>query len=121
MLLAASGLHFNSTFFWHSLVGPSTAFLQGLETTVYLAVISQALATIIGLLLAVARRSKILPLRAFVSVYSWAFRGTPLLIHQPSYSMINRWIEGGLLGTLGELGVGCIAFSPLAQGLLTDR
>ncbi|MEF2977038.1 L-glyceraldehyde 3-phosphate reductase [Subtercola sp. YIM 133946] len=47
--------------------------------------------------------------------------GTPLLIHQPSYSMFNRWIEGGLLDTLGELGVGCIAFSPLAQGLLTDR
>jgi L-glyceraldehyde 3-phosphate reductase len=47
--------------------------------------------------------------------------GTPLLIHQPSYSMINRWIEGGLLDTLGELGVGCIAFSPLAQGVLTTR
>ena len=47
--------------------------------------------------------------------------GTPLLIHQPSYSMFNRWIEDGLLDTLGELGVGCIAFSPLAQGLLTDR
>jgi L-glyceraldehyde 3-phosphate reductase len=47
--------------------------------------------------------------------------GTPLLIHQPSYSMLNRWIEGGLLDTLGELGVGCIAFSPLAQGMLTDK
>ncbi|MGH3261044.1 MAG: L-glyceraldehyde 3-phosphate reductase, partial [Trebonia sp.] len=47
--------------------------------------------------------------------------GTPLLIHQPSYSMINRWIEGGLLATLDELGVGCIAFSPLAQGLLTGK
>ena len=47
--------------------------------------------------------------------------GTPLLIHQPSYSMLNRWIEGGLLDTLGEIGVGCIAFSPLAQGMLTDR
>jgi L-glyceraldehyde 3-phosphate reductase len=47
--------------------------------------------------------------------------GTPLLIHQPSYSMLNRWIEGGLLDALGELGVGCIGFSPLAQGLLTDR
>ena len=47
--------------------------------------------------------------------------GTPLLIHQPSYSMINRWIEGGLLETLGELGVGCIAFSPLAQGVLTTK
>jgi L-glyceraldehyde 3-phosphate reductase len=47
--------------------------------------------------------------------------GTPLLIHQPSYSMINRWVEGGLLDTLGELGIGCIAFSPLAQGVLTTR
>jgi L-glyceraldehyde 3-phosphate reductase len=48
--------------------------------------------------------------------------GTPLLIHQPSYSMFNRWIErDGLLDTLAEVGAGCIAFSPLAQGLLTDR
>jgi L-glyceraldehyde 3-phosphate reductase len=47
--------------------------------------------------------------------------GTPLLIHQPSYSMLNRWIENGLLDTLEELGVGCIPFSPLAQGMLTDR
>jgi L-glyceraldehyde 3-phosphate reductase len=47
--------------------------------------------------------------------------GTPLLIHQPSYSMLNRWIEGGLLDALGELGVGCIAFSPLGQGVLTSR
>ena len=47
--------------------------------------------------------------------------GTPLLIHQPSYSMLNRWIEPELLDTLGDLGVGCIAFSPLAQGMLTDR
>ena len=47
--------------------------------------------------------------------------GIPLLIHQPSYSMLNRWIEPELLDTLGELGVGCIGFSPLAQGMLTDR
>ncbi len=47
--------------------------------------------------------------------------GTPLLIHQPSYSMFNRWIEPDLVDTLGELGVGCIAFSPLGQGLLTTR
>jgi L-glyceraldehyde 3-phosphate reductase len=47
--------------------------------------------------------------------------GTPLLIHQPSYSMLNRWIEGGLLDVLAEEGVGCIAFSPLAQGLLSTR
>jgi L-glyceraldehyde 3-phosphate reductase len=47
--------------------------------------------------------------------------GTPLLIHQPSYSMFNRWIEEGLLSVLGTEGVGCIAFSVLAQGLLSDR
>ena len=45
----------------------------------------------------------------------------PLLIHQPSYSLLNRWIEGDLLTTLGELGIGCIAFSPLAQGMLTSK
>lgn len=47
--------------------------------------------------------------------------GTPLLIHQPSYSMFNRWIEGGLLDTLEAEGIGCIAFSPLAQGMLTGK
>ena len=47
--------------------------------------------------------------------------GTPLLIHQPSYSLLNRWIEDGLLEVLGREGVGAIVFSPLAQGLLTDR
>ena len=47
--------------------------------------------------------------------------GVPLLIHQPSYSMLNRWVENGLLAALEELGVGCIAFSPLAQGLLTSK
>ena len=47
--------------------------------------------------------------------------GTPLLIHQPSYSMLNRWVEEGLLDVLGVKGVGCIAFSPLAQGMLTDK
>ncbi|GAN86546.1 L-glyceraldehyde 3-phosphate reductase [Komagataeibacter intermedius] len=48
-------------------------------------------------------------------------QGVPLLIHQPSYSLLNRWIEVSLLDTLAELGVGCIAFSPLAQGLLTNK
>ncbi|EWT06766.1 aldo/keto reductase [Intrasporangium chromatireducens Q5-1] len=47
--------------------------------------------------------------------------GTPLLIHQPSYSMLNRWVEEDLLDVLEEEGVGCIAFSPLAQGMLTDK
>ena len=45
----------------------------------------------------------------------------PLVIHQPSYSMLNRWVEGGLLDALGDAGLGCIAFSPLAQGMLTDK
>jgi L-glyceraldehyde 3-phosphate reductase len=61
------------------------------------------------------------PERTLQAAQILADLGTPLLIHQPSYSMFNRWVEGGLLVTLGELGVGCIAFSPLAQGLLTDR
>jgi len=47
--------------------------------------------------------------------------GTPCLIHQPVYNMLNRWIEDGLLDVLGEEGIGCIVFSPLAQGLLTDK
>ncbi len=47
--------------------------------------------------------------------------GTPCLIHQPSYSLLNRWIEEDLLDAVGETGMGCIAFSPLAQGLLTDK
>ena len=47
--------------------------------------------------------------------------GTPLLIHQPRYSMIDRWVENGLMDVLGEKGVGSIAFSPLEQGMLTDK
>jgi L-glyceraldehyde 3-phosphate reductase len=47
--------------------------------------------------------------------------GTPLLIHQPSYSLLNRWIETELLDVLAQEGVGCIVFSPLAQGMLTDK
>ena len=47
--------------------------------------------------------------------------GTPCLIHQPSYSMFNRWVEQDLLGTLEDEGMGCIAFSPLAQGMLTNK
>ena len=47
--------------------------------------------------------------------------GTPLLIHQPAYSMLNRWLEHGLLDAIGEVGAGCIVYSPLEQGILTDR
>ncbi len=79
-MLATTGLHFNSSFFWSHLTNPPTAFLQGLWTTVYLAIVSQTLATILGLFLALARRSKIAPLRAAVWSYTWIFRGTPLLV-----------------------------------------
>jgi L-glyceraldehyde 3-phosphate reductase len=47
--------------------------------------------------------------------------GTPVLIHQPSYSLLNRWIEPELLDVLGDEGIGCIVFSPLGQGMLTDK
>jgi len=61
------------------------------------------------------------PSRTLEAARILAEMGTPLLIHQPSYSMLNRWIEGGLLDALAEVGAGAITFSPLAQGLLTDR
>ena len=61
------------------------------------------------------------PSRTLEAARILAEMGTPLLIHQPSYSMLNRWIEAGLLDALAEAGAGAITFSPLAQGLLTDR
>jgi len=61
------------------------------------------------------------PERTEQAVSILADLGTPLLIHQPSYSLLNRWIENGLLDVLDRAGVGCIGFSPLAQGMLTDR
>jgi len=61
------------------------------------------------------------PARARQAIAILRALGTPLLIAQPSYSMLNRWIEGGLLDVLGDEGVGCIVFSPLAQGLLTGK
>ena len=61
------------------------------------------------------------PQRTKKAVEILAALGTPLLIHQPSYSMLNRWVEEALLDTLDETGVGCIAFSPLAQGMLTSK
>jgi L-glyceraldehyde 3-phosphate reductase len=61
------------------------------------------------------------PERTLEAAAILARMGTPLLIHQPSYSMFNRWVESGLLDVLDREGVGCIAFSPLAQGLLTDK
>jgi L-glyceraldehyde 3-phosphate reductase len=61
------------------------------------------------------------PSRTLEAARMLAEMGTPLLIHQPSYSMLNRWIESGLLEALEEVGAGAITFSPLAQGMLTDR
>ena len=61
------------------------------------------------------------PTRTVEAAAILADLGVPLLIHQPSYSMFNRWIEDGLLDTLAEVGAGAIGFSPLAQGMLTDR
>lgn len=61
------------------------------------------------------------PSRTLEAARILAQMGTPLLIHQPSYSMLNRWIESGLLEALEEVGAGAITFSPLAQGMLTDR
>ena len=61
------------------------------------------------------------PERTLVAAGMLRDLGTPMLIHQPSYSMLNRWIEDGLLNVLEEVDAGCIVFSPLAQGLLTDR
>jgi L-glyceraldehyde 3-phosphate reductase len=61
------------------------------------------------------------PARTLAAARILADLGTPLLIHQPSYSMFNRWLESGLLDALQAVGAGCITFSPLAQGLLTDR
>lgn len=61
------------------------------------------------------------PERTREAVALLADMGTPLLVHQPVYSMLNRWVEEELLDLLGNEGVGCVAFSPLAQGLLTDR
>ncbi len=61
------------------------------------------------------------PSRTLEAARILADLGTPLLIHQPSYSMLNRWIEDGLLDALEEAGAGAITFSPLAQGLLTER
>jgi L-glyceraldehyde 3-phosphate reductase len=61
------------------------------------------------------------PARTAAAAAILAELGTPLFIHQPSYSLLNRWVEGGLLDTTAEVGAGVIAFSPLAQGMLTDR
>ena len=98
--------------FYHHHYDPSTPLeetMQALDTAV-----RQGKALYVGISSYSARRTR-------EAVAIARDLGTPLVIHQPSYSMLNRWIEGDLLDALDETGLGCIAFSPLAQGMLTDK
>jgi L-glyceraldehyde 3-phosphate reductase len=109
--LARMGLDYVDVFYSHRF-DPDTPLeetLGALDTAV-----RQGKALYVGISSYSARRTR-------EAVAALRDLGTPLLIHQPSYSMLNRWIEKELLDVLGEEGVGCIVFSPLAQGLLTDR
>ncbi len=76
----AVGLHFDWIFFWHALVRPNSSFLLGFATTIYISIIAMVLAILLGLFLALLRRSRLWPLRAFVGLYIWVVRGTPLLV-----------------------------------------
>lgn len=114
-LLGTSGLHFDFSFFWSSLIHPSTPFLQGLLTTVYLAVISQSLATVIGLFLALARRSKIAPLRIVVRFYTWCFRGTPLLVQ---LVMIYDGLAAVGIYKFSTLSIGPLVVPPFVQAAI---
>jgi polar amino acid transport system permease protein len=80
MLIAAGGTTFDTSFFTHALFHPSTAFLQGLWRTIYISVIAQALGVVAGLFIALARRSRLAPLRWLGGFYIWLMRGTPLLV-----------------------------------------
>jgi L-glyceraldehyde 3-phosphate reductase len=98
--------------FYHHHYDPSTPLeetMQALDTAV-----RQGKALYVGISSYSARRTR-------EAVAIARDLGTPLVIHQPSYSMLNRWIEGDLLDALDDTGLGCIAFSPLAQGMLTDK
>ncbi|MBW4078131.1 MAG: amino acid ABC transporter permease [Acidobacteria bacterium] len=75
-----STLQFDTSFFWHELFGPSNAFLGGLWRTVYISVIAQVLAVVIGLVVALARRSTLRIIRGVAGAYVWVLRGTPLLV-----------------------------------------
>ncbi|MDA8290975.1 MAG: amino acid ABC transporter permease [Actinomycetota bacterium] len=79
-MISTVGLHFDGRFFWTSLLHPSSAFLQGLWATVYMSVVAQLLATVLGLALALARRSKVGVVRGVAWSYAWMMRGTPLLV-----------------------------------------
>jgi L-glyceraldehyde 3-phosphate reductase len=109
--LARLGVDYVDIFYSHR-VDPSTPLHETVSALV--TAYEQGKALYVGI-------SSYSPERSRECAQLLAAAGVPLLIHQPSYSMLNRWIEESLLDTLGELGVGCIAFSPLAQGMLSDR
>lgn len=109
--LARMGLDYVDIFYHHHYdpTTPIAETMAALDTAV-----RQGKALYVGI-------SSYSPERTREAVAIAADLGTPLVIHQPSYSMLNRWIEEGLLDVLGAVGMGCIAFSPLAQGMLTNK
>src|SRR5262249_7480858 len=109
--LARMGLEYGDIFYSHP-PDPETPFEETMRALDTAARQGQALHAGISSYSAEQTREAEAILRAL---------GTPLLVHQPSYSMLNRWIEDELLDVLAERGVGCIVFSPLAQGMLSDR
>ncbi len=114
-MLGTSGLHFDFSFFWNSLVHPSDAWLDGLLTTVVIAVVAQFLATVLGLLLALARRSKIAPLRAFVWFYVWIFRGTPLLVQ---LVLVYDGLAAAGIYTFNNISVGLFVIPSVVQAAI---
>jgi L-glyceraldehyde 3-phosphate reductase len=98
--------------FYHHRPDPETPLEESMAALI--SAVAQGKALYVGI-------SSYSPTRTQGAIQILRDAGVPLLIHQPSYSMFNRWIEGGLLDVLGESGVGCIGYSPLAQGLLTNK
>ena len=109
--LARMGLDYVDLFYHHH-YDPSTPLEETMQALD--AAVRQGKALYVGISSYSARRTR-------EAVAIARDLGTPLVIHQPSYSMLNRWIEGDLLDALDDTGLGCIAFSPLAQGMLTDK
>jgi L-glyceraldehyde 3-phosphate reductase len=98
--------------FYHHRPDPETPFAESMGALA--TAVQQGKALYVGI-------SSYSPARTLKAARILGDLGVPLLIHQPSYSMLNRWIEDGLLDALDEVGAGAITFSPLAQGMLTDR
>jgi L-glyceraldehyde 3-phosphate reductase len=98
--------------FYHHRPDPETPLEETMQALDY--IVRSGRALYVGL-------SNYKPAEAEKAIHILHELGTPCLIHQPSYSMFNRWVEDGLLNLLNREGVGCIVFSPLAQGLLTDK